>query len=264
MTHATTNGLPSGSSAKGSNPRVALVTGAGSGIGRATARKLASQGYTVACVDLSGDSVQETAAGLVGAIGIRCDVTKEADVVACIEHAIKHYGRLDVVVNNAGITSRADVEQEPTENFDKVMAVNARGTFLVSKYAMRHLRATRGCIVNVASITAMVGRKGGVAYCASKSAIMGLTRAMAVDHIGEGIRVNAVCPGGVDTPLVARYVSQAKDPDELAKQVKARYLPMGRMATPEEIASAIAYLASDDAGFITGTGLVIDGGILMQ
>lgn len=262
MTHASQNDSATGLSAK-HRPRVALVTGAGSGIGRATARKLASQGYAVVCVALHGEPARETAAKLADAIAMACDVAVEADVIACVADVVKHYGRLDVLINNAGISSVASAEQEPAKNFDKVMAVNARGTFLVSKYAMPHLRSSRGCIVNVASITAMVGRPSAVAYCAAKSAVLGLTRAMAVDHLSDGIRVNAVCPAGVDTPLIGRLLAQAEDPAELRKQFNAR-LPMGRMASPEEIATAIAYLASEEASFITGTGLVIDGGVSMQ
>ncbi|MGY4257755.1 meso-butanediol dehydrogenase/(S,S)-butanediol dehydrogenase/diacetyl reductase [Bradyrhizobium sp. USDA 4516] len=246
-----------------STTRVALVTGAGSGIGRTAAHKLASQGYAVVCVARHIDSVRETAADLTDSLPIACDVAVEADVTACIDQVAKRYGRLDVLVNNAGIVSTARAEDERAEQFDAVMAVCARGTFLTSKYAMPLLRSSRGCIVNISSIQGLVGNQNRVAYCAAKTAVVGLTRAMAVDHVGEGIRVNVICSGAVDTPWLERVAAQFEDPVAARQTINDR-VPIGRVGTTEEIAAAIAYLASEDAGFITGTVLTIDGGWTMQ
>lgn len=263
MDHTAQKDSPSGSSGKRSHPRVALVTGAGSGIGRATAHKLASQDYAVACVALHNETAQKTAAELSDAIGIACDVASEGDVIACIDQVVKHYGRLDVLVNNAGIVSRARAEEETAESFDRVVAVCARGPFLVSKYALPHLRASRGCIVNISSTHGLVGATSRVAYATAKAGLIGLTRAMAIDHVAEGIRINAICPGAVHTEMVDKMLDEAEDPDAIRKRINAG-TPIGRMAKPEEIAAAIAYLASEDAGFITGTVLPIDGGLTAQ
>ena len=243
--------------------RVALITGAGSGIGRATAVRLAREGYGVACVDVDHASARETAAMLADGVGIGADVTVEAEVIAAVEQTVQHYGRLDVLCNNAGIGSVHRVEEETVEHFDRVLSVCVRGTFLFSKYALPHLRQSRGCIVNTSSVAALVGLRNRAAYCAAKAAVLALTKAMAVDHVEEGIRVNAVCPGTVDSPWVGRLLAAAEDPAEMRRQLIGRQ-PMGRLGTPEEIAEAIAYLASPQAAFVTGTGLVIDGGLTMS
>jgi 2-keto-3-deoxy-L-fuconate dehydrogenase len=217
----------------------ALVTGAGSGIGAAVAQRLASDGLDVVRAD-----VRDAGQG-----GVILDVRDEAQVA----HAMRD---LDVLVNVAGIGSTTNAPDTPLEVWDDVFAVNARGTFLCCKHAIPGMAARGGgSIVNVASIAALVGLRNRAAYCASKGAVVALTRALAVDHVEDGIRVNAVCPGTVDSPWVRRLVDEA---GESLDGLRARQ-PMGRLGTPEEIAEAVAYLVS--AEFATGTILTIDGGL---
>lgn len=218
----------------------ALVTGAGSGIGAAVARRLLADGYDVVATDLlPRDGV------------VRLDVRDEAQVAEVVRD-------LDVLVNVAGIGSTTSAPETPLETWEEVFAVNARGTFLCCKHAIPGMVARGGgAIVNVASVAALVGLRNRAAYSASKGAVVALTRALAVDHVGDGIRVNAVCPGTVDSPWVRRLVEEA---GESLEALRARQ-PMGRLGTPDEIADAVAYLASDRAAFVTGSVLVIDGGL---
>jgi NAD(P)-dependent dehydrogenase (short-subunit alcohol dehydrogenase family) len=216
----------------------ALVTGAGSGIGAAVARLLESEGATVVAADLTGTDVQ-------------LDVRDEAQVARAVRD-------VDVLVNVAGVGSTTTAPDTPLEVWEDVFAVNARGTFLCCKHAIPAMVARGGgSIVNIASVAAIVGLKNRAAYCASKGAVVSLTRALAVDHVADGIRVNAVCPGTVDTPWVRRLVD---DVGESLEALTARQ-PLGRLGTPEEVAEAVAYLASDAASFVTGSVLVIDGGL---
>ena len=228
----------------------ALVTGAGSGIGAAVARRLAGEGAAVVLADLQLEPVRELAAEL-GAEALELDVRDEAQVAAAT-------AGLNVLVNVAGIGSTTTAPDTPLDVWEDVFAVNARGTFLCCKHAIPDM-STRGggAIVNVASVAALVGLKRRAAYCASKGAVVSLTRALAVDHVSDGIRVNAVCPGTVDSPWVRRLV---EDAGESLDELRARQ-PLGRLGTPEEVATAVAYLASDDAAFVTGTAFVIDGGL---
>jgi NAD(P)-dependent dehydrogenase (short-subunit alcohol dehydrogenase family) len=222
-----------------------LVTGAGSGIGAATARLFADNGFDVTVADLEPD---DTAREL-GATSIRLDVRDETQV----EPAMRG---VDVLVNVAGIGSTTNAPDTPLEVWEDVFAVNARGTFLCCKHAIPGMKARGGgAIVNVASVAGLVGLRNRAAYCASKGAVVALTRALAVDHVGDGIRVNAVCPGTVDSPWVRRLV---EDAGESLDALRARQ-PIGRLGTPEEIAEAILYLAT--AEFATGTILTVDGGL---
>jgi 2-keto-3-deoxy-L-fuconate dehydrogenase len=217
----------------------ALVTGAGSGIGAAVANRLAADGMQVVRADLrelGGDALQ-------------LDVRDEAQVAPAMRD-------LDVLVNVAGIGSTTNAPETPLEVWEDVFAVNARGTFLCCKHAIPGMAARgAGAIVNIASVAALVGLRNRAAYCASKGAVVALTRALAVDHVADGIRVNAVCPGTVDSPWVRRLVEEA---GESLDELRARQ-PLGRLGTPDEIADAVAYLAS--AEFVTGTVLTIDGGL---
>jgi NAD(P)-dependent dehydrogenase (short-subunit alcohol dehydrogenase family) len=230
----------------------AFVTGAGSGIGEAVARALHAEGASVTLTDLS-DAVAAVAADLGGtATAIQLDVRDEDQVRASMPEVI------DVLVNVAGIGSTTNAPDTPLEVWEQVFAVNARGTFLACKHAIPGMVARGGgAIVNVASVAALVGLRNRAAYCASKGAVVALTRALAVDHVADGVRVNAVCPGTVDSPWVRRLVEDVGDSLET---LKARQ-PMGRLGTPDEIAESILYLASDQAAFVTGSALVIDGGL---
>jgi NAD(P)-dependent dehydrogenase (short-subunit alcohol dehydrogenase family) len=230
----------------------AFVTGAGSGIGEAVARALHAEGAAVTLADMS-DATEGIAADLGGAAtAIRLDVRDEGQVRAAIP------AEIDVLVNVAGIGSTTNAPDTSLDVWEQVFAVNARGTFLCCKHAIpKMIERGGGSIVNVGSVAALVGLKNRAAYCASKGAVVALTRALAVDHVADGIRVNDVCPGTVDSPWVRRLV---EDVGESLENLRARQ-PMGRLGTPPEIAEAILYLASDAAGFVTGTSLVIDGGL---
>ncbi|HVY47699.1 MAG TPA: SDR family oxidoreductase [Minicystis sp.] len=223
----------------------ALVTGAGSGIGAATARSLADHGFDVTVADLHPDGIAEE----LGATAIRLDVRDEAQVAPAMRG-------LDVLVNVAGVGSTTNAPDTPLEVWEDVFAVNARGTFLCCKHAIPGMRERGGgAIVNVASVAGLIGLRNRAAYSASKGAVIALTRALAVDHVAENIRVNAVCPGTVDSPWVRRLVDEQ---GESLDALRARQ-PLGRLGTPEEIAEAILYLVS--AGFATGTILTVDGGL---
>jgi 2-keto-3-deoxy-L-fuconate dehydrogenase len=228
----------------------ALVTGAGSGIGAAVARTLAAEGADVILADVALEPV-ETLAAEIGGRAIELDVRDEEQVAPAMTN-------LDVLVNVAGIGSTTTAPDTTLEVWEDVFAVNARGTFLCCKHAIPGMVERRGgAIVNVASVAALVGLRNRAAYCASKGAVVSLTRALAVDHVADGVRVNAVCPGTVDSPWVRRLVDEV---GESLDALRARQ-PMGRLGLPEEIAAAVAYLASDAAAFVTGTALVIDGGL---
>jgi 2-keto-3-deoxy-L-fuconate dehydrogenase len=223
----------------------ALVTGGGSGIGAAVAHRLADDGFDITVADLDPDAVATD----LGATALRLDVRDEAQVAQAMEG-------VEVLVNAAGVGSTADAPGTSLEVWEEVFAVNARGTFLCCKHVIPSMKSRGGgAIVNVASVAGLVGLKNRVAYSASKGAVIALTRALAVDHVGDGIRVNAVCPGTIDTPWVQRLVADA---GESLDALKARQ-PMGRLGTPEEVADAVLYLTT--AEFATGTILTLDGGL---
>jgi NAD(P)-dependent dehydrogenase (short-subunit alcohol dehydrogenase family) len=238
--------------------RVALVTGAGSGIGAAVVHRFAVAGASIVAADLDGSAAARVAREVGPAVvPVETDVREEAAVVEAVARA-EALGGVDILVNVAGIGSTTNAPDTALDVWEQVMAVNARGTFLSCKHAIPPMvKRGKGAIVNVASVAGLVGLPNRAAYCASKGAVISLTRALAVDHVASGIRVNAVCPGTVDSPWVRRLVEEV---GESLEALRARQ-PMGRLGTPEEIAEAIHYLASDAAAFVTGTAFVIDGGL---
>jgi 2-keto-3-deoxy-L-fuconate dehydrogenase len=232
--------------------RRALVTGAGSGIGAEVARRLHAEGADVVLVDRDLERVVSVA-GQLGdrATAIAFDVRDEGAVRAAV-------GGVDILANVAGIGSTTSAPDTPLETWEDVFAVNVTGTFLCCKHAIPGMvERGGGAIVNIASIAGMVGLRNRAAYCASKGAVIAFTRALAIDHVAQGVRVNSVSPGTVDSPWVRRLVDEV---GESLEALRARQ-PMGRLGLPAEVAEAVAYLASDAAAFMTGTNLVIDGGL---
>ena len=238
----------------------ALVTGAASGIGQATAILLAGRGAAVACLDVNADGLAETAAAIgERALPIPCDVTDLAAVEAAVSQAAADLGGLDAVANVAGVGDfTGDVAEIAPEEWARVLAINLTGPFHVSRAAIPHLRAAGGAIVNVSSQFGLVGCLASPAYCASKAGLIGLTRAMAIDHTEEGIRVNCVCPGPVDTPMLAWTDATPELTARERGRTQGRNLS-GRSGRPEEIAATIAFLLSDDVGFMSGSVVAVDG-----
>jgi NAD(P)-dependent dehydrogenase (short-subunit alcohol dehydrogenase family) len=234
---------------------VAVVTGGSDGIGLAIGLELAARGARVASLDLAIDDLPD------GIVGFRCDVTERASVDAAVAQVVERLGGIDVLVNNAGISAVGTVEDLSDEDWHRVLNVNVVGIARTSAAALPHLRASaHPAIVNMCSIGALNGLPQRVAYNASKGAVLALTYAMATDYVGEGIRVNCVSPGTVHTGFVDRMLAKFPDPVKEKAALDARQAT-GRMVTPEEVADAVAYLASPRSGSTTGTALDVDGGI---
>ena len=240
----------------------AIVTGAGAGIGRAIALRLASEGARVALADVDEQAAERVAGEIEGETLIRrTDVTRADEVEALVRSVVEEWGGLDVMVNNAGIGVAATAPDTSEEDWDRQMDVNLKGTFFGIKYSVPAMRDSGGgSIINISSVAALVGVPDRAAYCAAKGGILALTRAAAIDHIEEGIRVNCIAPGTVDTPWIARITSGYDDPQEARAKMEARQ-PHGRFVTPEEIAAMAAYLASDESGSSVGACMVVDGGM---
>lgn len=244
--------------------KVALITGGGTGIGRACAVLFAQEGAKVALVGRRAEPLQEAAGQIQRAGGIALslptDVTNEEDVKRMTETVFNEWGRIDVLVNSAGTSAKGSVLETSVEEFDRVMASNVRGTFLTCKYVMPHmLRQRSGSIINIASMFGMVGVPQRVAYATSKGAVINMTRAMAMDHAADGVRVNCLAPGWVATELSLHMISLEPDP-AAALQARQTMHPIPRGGKPEEVAAAALYLASDEAQWVTGVCLPVDGG----
>lgn len=234
---------------------VALVTGGASGIGAAVARRLKSVGASVIALDLQPEAAP------VGVEGVPCDVSDDASVRAAVEQVITTHGRIDVVVNNAGIGALGTIEANDDDEWHRVWDINVVGLVRVTRAALPYLRQSpSAAIVNTCSIAATAGLPQRALYSATKGAVLSLTRAMAADHLREGIRVNAVNPGTADTPWVSRLLDSAPDPAAERSALEARQ-PHGRLVTADEVAGAVAYLASPSSGSTTGTSIAVDGGL---
>lgn len=240
--------------------KVVLISGAASGIGAATAQRFAAEGASLALCDLREEPLRAFAATL-GLASDRLelgafDVADCDELTAFIDHAAARFGRLDVLVNNAGIGAFGHADEVRPKLWRKVMAVNVDAVFFAVRAALPHLRKTGGCVVNTASISGLFADPGLLAYNTSKAAVINMTRNLAVDHAADGVRFNCICPGGVATPMVQAHMDDAAFMEEYVRTV-----PMARLGLPEEMAAAIAFLASSDASYITGTTLTIDGGV---
>jgi NAD(P)-dependent dehydrogenase (short-subunit alcohol dehydrogenase family) len=245
--------------------KAALITGAGSGIGRRTAQRFAEEGAAVAVVDLDARSAEETAALISGdgghADAVGADVTNADDVQRMVEHAIAELGGLDVVINNAGVTIVGAAHDLDESDWDRELDVNLKSVYLVSRAAWPHLVARGGgSIASTASIAGIRAIPNDAAYCASKAGVIMLTKCMALDGAEAGIRVNCVCPGFVQTPMIDGYFADQPDPEE-ARVAAVGLHPLGRLGDPLDIADGFVYLASDEARWVTGTELIVDGGL---
>lgn len=245
--------------------KVTLITGGASGIGAETARVFAREGALLAIADVNSQAADEMVAEIKDSggqsIAVEVDVTDSAQVAAAIAECVKAYGKLDILFNSAGIVIEGDVTDLAEDDWDKVMDVNVKGTFLMCKHAIPEMiRNGGGVIVNVGSIQSFSANSVSCVYTASKAAILTLTRNIAVKYADRNIRANTVCPGDCETPLMAALFEQN---DGMRERITAKY-PMGRMAQPADIANAVLFLASDEASFATGTELTIDGGFLAR
>jgi NAD(P)-dependent dehydrogenase (short-subunit alcohol dehydrogenase family) len=240
----------------------AIVTGAGAGIGRSIALRLASEGARVAIADVDESAAGKVASEIEGeTLARRTDVTRAGEVEDLVAGVVEAWGGLDVMVNNAGVGVAATAVETTEEDYERVMDVCVKGTLLGMKYAIPAIRtAGGGSVINMSSVAALVGITDRAVYSAAKGAILSMTRAAAVDHVEEGVRVNCIAPGTVDTPWISRITSGYEDPEAARANMQARQ-PHGRFVTPEEIAAMAAYLAADESASCIGACMVVDGGV---
>ena len=244
--------------------KCAIITGGASGIGRATVELFIDQGAAVVIADIDvagGEKLTEEIRMEGGkAVFVQCDVTEARQCQNAVQTAVNHFGKIDILFNNAGVIRRSNVLDTSEEEWDLVMAVNTKSVFLMSKYAIPVMAGEGGgVIINSGSGWGMKGGGKAVSYCASKAAVVNMTRAMAIDHGGQNIRVNCVCPGDTDTPML-RGEAQQLAQDEEDFMLEAADRPLGRFGEPEEVAQAVLFLASEASSYVTGAALVVDGG----
>lgn len=241
--------------------KVAIITGGGSGIGKAIAVGFVREGAKVVIAGRNGKKLERAAAEIGGeCLAISADVSSAADVQKLVSAAIERFQRINILVNNAAVLLPGTAESISEEDFDQTFDINVRGLWLMSRAVLPHMRgASGGSIINIASVLSLLGARNRVAYAASKGAVMAMTKAMALDHAAENIRVNCIAPGIVETEMVARFST-----DENARKQRIAMHPMGRFGQPREIASAAVFLASDESGWTTGSVLTVDGGYSAQ
>ena len=243
--------------------KVALITGAASGIGRASALRFATEEARVVVADVQDVAGEATAAAIRAAGGEACfvhaDVSRAEDAKAMVDAAVTHFGRLDILFNNAGVGKHIPFDELTEVEWDRIVDINLRGVFLGCRYGVPALqRAGGGAILNTASQSGLQGHPNNQAYCAAKAGVINFTRSLAKDLARHNIRVNAICPGGTDTPILRGYIPAGESPDYVARMVAPR-TPFGRLARPEEIAAAALFLVSDEASFVSGVALPVDG-----
>ena len=247
--------------------KVALITGGTEGMGYATAELFLREGARVAITGRSGEKGSRAVRSLRkhgAVIYIQGDVSRAADAKRMVSETVSRFGRIDILFNNAGIYVEKAAEDTTEEEWDRVIDINLKGTFLVSKYAIPHMKKQRsGVIINNSSDAGLIGNRSCPAYCASKGAVTVMTKAMALDYAKYGVRVNCVNPGTIDTPMLVREAEASADPEEYLRITNAAS-PIGRVGRPEEVARAVLFLASDESSFVTGAALSIDGGMTAQ
>ncbi len=238
-----------------------MITGAGSGIGAGIAELFAESGYSVAAVDIDPERAQMIAERLSThgpVLAIAADIASEEQAKTAVDSAVREFGYVSVLINNAGIEVNGSITELDASRWDRQIAVNLRGAFLMSRYSIPAMRDRGGSIIHISSVHAFVSWASCAAYDTTKAGLLGLTRAMAIDHGPEGIRVNAICPGYIDTPLMEKWLESVPDRTQTERQVLSVH-PVGRIGTPRDVAQAALFLASDAASFISGTSLVVDG-----